>query len=196
MLSLENFVAQKRDEGLIRDCLKGNSAAFAKLMTLHEKQVLAIGMGFFHNQQDTEDFVQEVFLKAWSNLSSFKMQCKFSTWLTRIAYTTAINTKGRRRESDSLENEDFIQDASATPEDNQIRRITMEAVQEAIRELPEKYYMCLDLYFFCDTSYDEIAEITELPLNTIKSHIFRAKQILRQKLQEYNPSNNTQQANQ
>lgn len=193
--SIENYVARKRDENLIKDCLKGNSAAFAKLMTLNEKQVKAVGMRFFHNQQDAEDFVQDVFLKAWSNLSGFKMQCKFSTWITRIAYTTAINIKNRRKETESLTDENEIRDINSTPEDNQIRQITLEAVQEAIRELPEKYFVCLDLYFFGDASYDDIAEITELPLNTIKSHIFRAKQILRKKLQDFNPTPENRQDN-
>ena len=60
----------------------------------------------------------------------------------------------------------------------------MVAVREAIKELPEKYRICLDMYFFYDMTYNEISDVVELPVNTIKSHIFRAKKILKDKLQE------------
>ena len=60
----------------------------------------------------------------------------------------------------------------------------MLAVREAIKELPERYGICLDMYFFYDMTYNEISEVVDLPVNTIKSHIFRAKKILKDKLQE------------
>jgi DNA-directed RNA polymerase specialized sigma24 family protein len=81
--------------------------------------------------------------------------------------------------------DDFdIEDSGLTPEQNELKKATMLAVREAIKELPERYGICLDMYFFYDMTYNEISEVVDLPVNTIKSHIFRAKKILKDKLQE------------
>ncbi|WP_318664320.1 RNA polymerase sigma factor [Treponema sp.] len=153
-------------------------------MTLYKKRVMALGMSFFRNSSDTEDFVQEVFLKAYTKLETFRGESMFSTWLTRIAYNTALNSINRRNEYVPLSDDSLLEDPSDTPEEAQIRRITAEAIREAVTELPEQYGICLDMYFFYDISHAEISKITGLPVNTIKSHIFRAKKILKDKLEE------------
>ncbi|MCR5400418.1 MAG: sigma-70 family RNA polymerase sigma factor, partial [Treponema sp.] len=66
-----------------------------------------------------------------------------------------------------------------------IRKLTQEAIREAIKELPEKYAVSIELYFFYSISYQEISEITNIPLNTVKSNIFRAKRILKNKLEDF-----------
>ena len=180
---------QRRDANLIKECLKGKSSAFAELMALYQNRVQAIGFSFFHNMSDTEDFAQEVFLKVYSKLDTFRGDSQFSTWLTRIAYTTAVNAKERRHEYESIADETVLPSLIRTPEELQIRTVTAEAIKEAVKELPENYASCLDFYFFYDFSYEEIAIITGFPVNTIKSHIFRAKKVLRQKLLEYSYKN-------
>lgn len=188
-VNLENKDIKKRDAQLVKEILGGNDKAFATLINLYQKRVFALGMSFFKNETDTDDFIQEVFIKAYTNLSSFKGDSLFSTWLTRIAYNTAINSKARKKDFLPIANEELIIDKDSTPEEKEIRRITIEAVRTAIKELPEKYAICLELYFFYDTSYDEISIITDFPVNTIKSHIFRAKSILREKLEEHYAAN-------
>lgn len=183
---LETSAIQKKENKLIKDCLKGNKESFAKLISPYKKRVEALGMSFFHNYSDVEDFTQEVFIKAYTKLSTFRGDSKFSTWLTRIAYTTAINSKQSQKNFESFADESILPSDNQTPEELEIRRITCEAVKEAVTELPEKFKICLDLYFFYDFSYDEIMIITDFPVNTIKSHVFRAKQILREKLKDYN----------
>ncbi len=183
--SREDLELQKRTNHLIKECLKGHHKSFAELVSLNENRVKAVGKSFFKNEQDIEDFVQDVFFKAYKNLSSFRGESKFSTWLTSIAYTTAINAKNRKKEYETLSDEAMLPDLDSTPEERQIRTLTKQAVREAIKELPEDYAFCLDLYFFYDNSYEEIMIITGKPLNTIKSHIFRAKKILREKLADF-----------
>lgn len=183
--SVEHYFTQKRDDTLVKETLAGKHTSFAKLMSLYKKRVEAVGMSFFRNNTDTEDFVQDVFLKAYTNLSTFRGESLFSTWLTRIAYTTAVNLKNRRKEYEPLSDETLLPAKDSTPEDTEMQRITIEAVHDAVKELPERYAECLDMYFFYDISYDEIATITGFPVNTIKSHIFRAKKILRAKLKDY-----------
>jgi len=180
--SAEHTAAYKRDNELIKEILKGDNTAFAELMTLYKRRVLTIGMSFFKNATDAEDFVQDVFIKVFTKLSSFRGESLFSTWLTRIAYNTAVNSINRRLEYLPISDETVLQDPGVSPEEKQIQQITREAVKTAISELPENYAVCLDMYFFYDISYAEISDITGFPVNTIKSHIFRAKKILRQKM--------------
>ncbi|MBP5753253.1 MAG: RNA polymerase subunit sigma-24, partial [Treponema sp.] len=90
---------------------------------------------------------------------------------------------------ESLADDFELKSSFKTPEEEQIFNLTKEAVREAIQELPLNYAICLDFYFFYDFSYEEIAIITGFPVNTIKSHIFRAKKLLRQKLLEYSYKN-------
>lgn len=181
----EHLLAEKRDQLLVKETLAGESRSFARLMEQYKKRLTALGMSFFKNTTDTDDFVQEVFIKVYRNLSKFKGDSAFSTWLTRVAYNTAVNAVNRRKEYAPLADEEGIVDSNLTPEEKEIRRLTMEAVHEAVAELPEKYAVCLELYFFYDIPYDEISVITAYPVNTIKSHIFRAKSILREKLRGF-----------
>lgn len=185
--SLRNFeriINQKRDFALVKSTLAGDEASFSKLMSLYKNKVKALGMGFFKNEADTEDFTQEVFLKVYTKLSTFRGDSLFSTWLTRLAYNIAINSIQRRKEFCSLAESTELEAKDLNPEEQEIRKLTKEAVREAIKELEDKYAVCLDLYFFHDIQYSQISEITGFPENTIKSHIFRAKKILKEKLKE------------
>lgn len=183
---LERERIKKRDFHLVKSVLAGNKDAFAKLMTLYKARIFNFGKSFFHNETDSEDFVQDVFIKVFTHLDSFKGNSMFSTWLMKIAYTTAINSVKRAKKSLSIEDETTLPDfSSKSPEEIQIRKITMQAIREAVKELPEKYEICIEMYFCYDIPYQEISEITDFPVNTIKSHIFRAKKILKTKLENY-----------
>jgi RNA polymerase sigma-70 factor (ECF subfamily) len=142
-----------------------------------------MGLSFFHNREDAADFTQDVFLKAYRNLARFRGHARFSTWLYRIAYNTAVNGVTRKKEYRSLAEEEIPRD-ERTPEGLTIREAARTAVQKAVAELPEKYRVCVDLFFFYDRSIKEIGEITGFPENTVKSHVFRAKKLLRNQLEE------------
>lgn len=180
----EHEAANKRDAELVKKTLNNDDSAFAQLMALYKKRVEAMGMSFFKNSIDTEDFVQDVFIKVFTKLNTFRFESMFSTWLTRIAYTTAVNAVNRRKEYLSIADENSLEDKDSTPEEQQIKKLTKEAVRLAIKELPTNYVVCLDMYFFYDISYSQISEITGFPINTIKSYIFRAKKILKEKIIE------------
>lgn len=174
----------KAEEILVRSAAGGNSRAFAELVKRYHRRVSALGMSFFKNSADTEDFVQDVFIKVYTKLKDFRSESRFSTWLLRIGYTTAINSIKRRKEYLPLGDETLLWDQDYTPEEMQMRRLTIEAVRESITELPERFAVCLDMYFFYDMAYGDICEVTGLPLNTVKSHIFRAKKLLKEKLEK------------
>jgi len=143
-----------------------------------------LGLSFFDNTDDCEDFVQDVMLKAYSALGTFRAEASFATWLMRIAYNTAINSVKKRRSYTSLADGTEIEYRGDNPEEKHLNECIILSVREAVSNLPDSYRICIDLYFFYDMSYTDIAAVTELPLNTIKSHIFRAKKILREYLKE------------
>lgn len=180
----ERDAIQKRDLILIKATLHGSSKAFATLVSYYQQRVYRFGMSFFKNATDSDDFVQDVFIKVYTKLSSFRGESLFSTWIMRIAYTTAVNSVTRRKEYDSFpENFDTI-DPDLTPEQIELQKVTKDAINEALEDLPENYRICLDMYFFYGMSYVDISEIVDIPVNTIKSNVFRAKKILKEKLEQ------------
>ncbi|MDR3172416.1 MAG: sigma-70 family RNA polymerase sigma factor [Treponema sp.] len=172
------------DKMIVAEVVAGQKELFRLLVNRHEQSVYGMGLSFFRNAEDASDFTQEVFLKVFSNLPRFEGRSRFSTWLYKIAYNTAVNRVTRKKEYHSLAEDDSVIDGD-TPERAMLRAAIREAVLEAVRELPERYRICVDLFFFYDRSYQEIEAITGYPVNTIKSHVFRAKKLLRERLKGF-----------
>jgi len=170
------------DELIVRQVTSGQKDLFRLLVRRYNRPVYGMGMSFFRNAEDASDFMQEVFLKAYRNLPRFEERSRFSTWLYKIAYNTALNGVNRRKEYRSLAEVDVEPHDGDTPERQAIRSAVRDAVLAGIQELPERYRVCVDLYFFYDCPYREIEAITGFPVNTIKSHVFRAKKLLRERL--------------
>jgi RNA polymerase sigma-70 factor (ECF subfamily) len=174
------------DHEIVDLILSGQSGLYRVLIERHEKKVFAMGRGFFHNRDEARDFTQEVFLKAFHALPRFERRSSFSTWLFRIAYNQAVNGKRGLKEYVSLATGDDAAGREAVssdmPERDLLKKNIKEAVRTAVRELPEKYRICIDLSFFYELTYEEIARMTAIPINTVKSHVLRAKRILREKL--------------
>jgi len=173
------------DELIVSQIISGQKDLFRLLIRAHEKAVYGMGISFFRNSDDARDFTQDVFLKAYKSLSGFEGRSRFSTWLYKIAYNTALNEVTRRKEYHSLAEDDADKIAynGDTPERIALRSAAKEAVRAAVKQLPERYRICIDLFFFYDRSYQEIEAITGIPVNTVKSHVFRAKIILKEKLE-------------
>jgi len=173
------------DRLIVSQIVAGQKDLFRLLVRQHEKAVYGMGMSFFRNNEDAADFTQEVFFKAYRSLSRFEGRSRFSTWLYKIAYNTALNEVNRRKEYQSLAEEDTqkLVNNNDTPERIALRNAASIAVRAAIEELPERFRICIDLFFFYDRSYHEIEAITGIPVNTIKSHVYRAKILLKEKLE-------------
>ena len=166
---------------LVEQILSGDKDLFRLLIQCYQQKVHSMGLSFFHNLEDVADFTQDVFIRAYRSLASFRGHSRFSTWLYRIAYNTAVNNINRRKEYHSLAEEPLTEDG---PEKQVLRIAAAKAVRSAVAELPEKYQVCVDLYFFYGCSIKEVMVITGFPENTVKSHIFRAKKMLREKLDD------------
>jgi RNA polymerase sigma-70 factor (ECF subfamily) len=174
------------DQFIVDQIVSGRKELFRVLAQRYEKAVYGMGLSFFRNVEDAADFVQEVFLKSFRSLAGFQGRSRFSTWLYRIAYNTAVNSLRRRKDYDNSLAQNLGEETAdgETPERLSIRAAVVEAVREAMQDLSEERRICVDLFFFYDQSYQEIETITGFPLNTVKSHVFRAKKLLREKLAE------------
>ena len=176
--------ADDEDQMIVEQVLAGQKELFVLLVEKYERPLRGMGLSFFHNSDDASDFAQDVFMKVYRSLGNFEGLSRFSTWLYRIAYNTALNGVSRAKEYSSLAEDEVIPDWD-TPERKALREDLRLAVLEAVKELPERYRVCVDLFFFYDRSYQEIEAITGFPVNTVKSHVFRAKKLLKDRLERY-----------
>ncbi len=173
--------SEAADEDIIARVLDGDTDAFAALVRRYQRRILRLGYGFFKDADEAEDFAQDVFVKAYVGLAGFKGRSSFYTWLTRIAYNAGINAKRKAGRYEPLDS-DPVDPRSLSPEDEHIRAETAAALRTAMAALPEKYAVCLDLFFREGMKYEDIGIATGFPVNTIKSHVFRAKRDLRKAL--------------
>lgn len=175
------------EQTLIAEIRAGKRTAFREFIRSYERLVAQIVFRMVPNQDDREDLSQEIFIKAWEYLPSFRQDCKLSTWIARIAYNHCLNFLEKKRiplYEDVTENgtiDDVMGGAlnpSEVTDNNDIsRRLNME-----IDNLPVLMGTVLTLYHFCEMQYDEIAKLMQLPVGTVKSHLFRARQALKERL--------------
>jgi RNA polymerase sigma-70 factor (ECF subfamily) len=173
------------DEQIVRLIQKGDFELYSLIVERYQDRVFSIGMRFFYDRDDAADFTQEVFLKAFKKIDAFREIALFRYWLVKLAYNHGINLKKSRNDkNDKIAdfNYENIQSGYELPEKSHIYSEIKQILAEEINRLPERYRICIDFYFFLGLKYNEISEITGYPVNTIKSDVLRAKNILRQKL--------------
>ena len=179
---------QERD--LIRKAKQGDMLAFEELILKHEKIVYNLALRMMNHSEDAMDISQEVFLKAYRSLSNFDERSAFSTWLYRITHNTCIDEirkrKGKQTYSleEDLESEDGsmqrqVADDGDTPEESLMRKEQKSEILRALDTLSEEHKAAIILRDVKGLSYEEIAEILELSLGTVKSRINRARNQLK-----------------
>lgn len=183
MLARSNtaYVRRVEDGELVEATLSGQSHAFGTLIERYERAVYNLCLRTMRNPEDGKDATQEAFLKAFRSLRTFRTGAKFSTWIFSIAYHTCCDRlAGRKRFS----NEDLPDRADPAPGPAQLveAREDARALRAAIDVLPQKYRSVITLYHLQGKQYEEIATVLELPVGTVKTHLFRAKEQLRKLL--------------
>lgn len=178
------------DRFLAERSAKGNKNAFRLLVLRYQRMVFSFLGKFLFRTQVLEDLAQETFLRAYRNIANFNADkgASFSTWLITIARNLAINeqAKKRRREHPGRfmdMNQDYSEES---PEDILEKRSLYSRIHNAINSLPEKFHAAVVLSYIDELSLEEIAQIEECPVGTVKSRVFRGKQILRQILEREN----------
>lgn len=175
------IIKSDSDEGLVKKTLNGSQTAFAELVRRYKDKVFSIGKRFFYNTHDAEDFVQEVFFKVYEKLETFRFRSKFKYWLGTIAYNHGINRKKSLHDIQSLD-ELALSEDKALPEEHLEKSELASLLVGAVNSLPEKYRICVELYFYWGLKYREISVIINSPVNTVKSNVLRAKMLLRDML--------------
>lgn len=186
MTARANSVPEDLD--LVRRALDGSQDAYRDLLLRYQRPVLSLIRRMVRNSSQAEDLAQEVFLKAFRALESFDQRRKFSSWLFKIAHNASIDQL-RRRQLDTvpLETRDRDQpDLVAvladpgveTPSSRVERRDLALAIEGAMASLKPPYREVVILRYQEGLAYEEIAEVTDLPLGTVKTHLFRARKAM------------------
>jgi len=185
-------VADERNtEELVSRAKNGDMAAFEELILQHEKIVYNIAYRMMNHPEDVKDISQEVFIKIHKNLNRFDGKSAFSTWIYRIAVNTCIDELRRRKGKqtvsidEELEQEsNFVKrqfvDKGETPETSYLAKEEYEEVMEAMEHISKKHKVMITLRDINGFSYEEIAEITELSMGTVKSRLARARNQLKE----------------
>jgi RNA polymerase sigma-70 factor (ECF subfamily) len=174
---------------LIEQVRSGNKNAFKILILRYQRMIFSFLSSFRFPNQVTEDLAQETFLKAYKSISSYDPQkgASFSTWLFTIARNQAINVRKRdillAEKQHQVIAEQEIQKESSEHKKLELQNLK-KVIQNAIHRLPKQFQTALVLSYFKELTLEEIANIEDCPVGTIKSRIFRGKKILRNILQK------------
>lgn len=183
---------EKTDNDLVQLILAGEIEAFAELVVRYEKLVFSFLLARLQNMQEVEDIVQETFIKAYRHLASFDCDRRFAAWLVTIARNLMIDSC--RRSNRTVASTDLVSDVLLTnslndgksqPADILLRRERFRKIVMMIQELPEEMRTPFLLRILNELSYQDIADTLELPLQTVKNRIFKARSLLREKREKY-----------
>jgi len=189
---MEAEQAADSDKLLVARVQKGDKRAFDLLVMKYQYKVHAIVSRYIKDFDEVNDVVQEAFIKAYRALAKFRGESAFYTWLYRIAVNTAKNylvAKNRRppasdvdaEEADFYEGSERLRDIDS-PENLLYRDELEVAVDQAIKNLPEDLRTAVTLREFEGLSYEEIAEVMDCPVGTVRSRIFRAREAIDEKI--------------
>jgi len=173
---------------LVQRILAGDKACFRALIEDYQRLVSHIVFRLIPSGPDQEDVCQEVFIKVYEHLDRFRFDAKLSTWIARIAYNTCLNFLEKKRLPIYADLADEDQEFEPVAgEDDRPDRVTesadtMHIVRAEIDRLPPVYKTVITLFHLEQMSYTEIGNIMKLPEGTVKSHLFRARRLLKQKL--------------
>lgn len=181
------------DDKFVKRAIEGDQDAYTQLMDKYQKPLYFHVLKMVRNREQVEDLVQEAFMKAFNNLNSYNTNYAFSTWLYRITTnhtidylrkkklkTTSINDPVKTKDG---EMEIQISDDAETDRDI-IRKERKKIIHNAINDLPKKYRRVIEMRHLQELSYQEIADQLDLPLGTVKAHIFRAREMLYKELKD------------
>jgi RNA polymerase sigma-70 factor (ECF subfamily) len=178
-----NPAEQVDDQALVMAALGGRAEAFGTLVERYDRAVYHLAYRTLRDQEEARDAAQEAFFKAYRSLRTFKPGAKFSTWIFSITYHACCDRLARRKRYSNEELPDRA-DPSAGPESQAIAGDEARRLRAAIEALPEKYRTVITLYHLQGRQYDEIAQVLGMPMGTVKTHLFRAKEQLRRLLSE------------
>jgi RNA polymerase sigma-70 factor (ECF subfamily) len=186
---------KRTEEKIIRNVQEGDSESFKELFETHKDLVYSVCYRFFENKDDAKDASQDIFIKVFHSINSFKFESKFSTWLYRISVNYCLNETRKRKSIkwlsldilwDKFDRDEIItRNKAENPHQNIERKEAKEMISKALDSLPPNQKTAIILSKFEDLSYNEISRIMNCSVSSVESLLFRAKQNLAKKLLKY-----------
>ena len=180
-----------KDLILVRRAKRGDYKAFDLLVLKYQSRIIGLAMKFVKDIQTAEDVAQESFIKAYKSLDSFREESAFYTWLYRIASNTSKNYLiSKKRKNELLESEVFSSEeidifdipGGSSPEEILQANNLREVIFESLSNLPEDIRTAVSLREFEGMSYEEISKVLDCPIGTVRSRIFRGREIIQEKI--------------
>jgi RNA polymerase sigma-70 factor (ECF subfamily) len=179
------------DFKLVQLAVKGDQKAYAELMSRYKDSIYFMLLKMVNNRDDADDLTIEAFGKAFKNLHQYTPDFAFSTWLFKIATNNCIDFIRRKRkftfsidknmENDSGQEMQFeIKSPLLDPEEKMIKKQKALLMRDVVEKLKPRYKRLVELRYFQERSYEEIADELQLPLGTVKAQLFRAREFLYQ----------------
>ena len=182
-------MTSRDDSFYIGKVIGGDHSAYAALVDKHKDMVFTIAVKILRNREEAEEVAQDVFLKAFNALSSFKGDARFSTWLYRIAYNTAISQSRRKKPVFSAIDDEMIDnyttDAVGRSVNELGREEQIEAVNHVMENLPEEENLLLTLFYKKEKTIEDIAEITGYSQSNVKVKLYRIRKRMYDDLKRY-----------
>lgn len=180
------------DRELVATAVNGVEGSFEELVRRYQRPISAYVYRMVGNYESALDLTQEIFIKVYSSLRRYRAEFKFSTWIYKIAHNSAVDHLRRNstREQSLVmgpEGDQFdlpLESGNLSPEQESERKERRVEIESVVRALPGNYRELIILRHSQDLSYEEIVEVTGLPLGTVKNRLFRAREMMRQQFVE------------
>ena len=180
------------DRELVATAVNGVEGSFEELVRRYQRPISAYVYRMVGNYESALDLTQEIFIKVYSSLRRYRDEFKFSTWIYKIAHNSAVDHLRRNstREQSLVvghEGDQFelpVESTRLTPEQESERKERRGEIESVVRTLPSNYRELIILRHSQDLSYEEIVDVTGLPLGTVKNRLFRAREMMRQQFVE------------
>jgi len=190
-LGAESHLSEKaqQDYKLVQRAIKGDQKAYASLMERYRDSIYFLLLKMVNNKDDADDLTIEAFGKAFKNLKQYTPDFAFSTWLFKIASNNCIDfirrkkkrtlSIDRRQENDDgMETTIHLKSDMLDPEEKFVKKQKIKLLHEIVKKLKPRYRELVELRYFKELSYEEIAQQLDIPLGTVKAQLFRAREFL------------------
>ena len=168
------------DSALVQRCRAGDRQAFERLVMRYQRPVFNVGLRMLHNSQDALDVAQSTFLKAFEHLKDYDPSFRFYSWIYRIAVNESLNALGSRRAFEGIDGQEA--DEAPGPDSRAEGDETRREIEAALMSLTPELRAVIVLRHFVQLSYQDMAEVLQLPDKTVKSRLYSARQLLRERL--------------